>query len=297
MRARAFLVSTAVPLLLFFLYSHGYGKSADTQVKGNAQSQPRSAPATLAIYASDPDHIWNRLFRLFYVRHADDGQQYGGDELDPYLWEQTKYLLSGSSHDEALKLLDEFLEQHAERAVTDPLKRALFQRDLLAVYDWLALPGDEQTQNRSELQKRVAEIIRRLALSEDQIRKLPDNYEDAVRAHAFPTTYDPATPSRRSFPMIFSTPRGHGYALGNNKDTQLPPTISNFSVEDQSSLSSFKCPEEGQTHWIIWQSSATSPRHGAPTQTSLLMSLGWFRILNLHNFRLGHGWLWFARSC
>src|ERR1019366_2997865 len=123
------------------------GKSADATVKGNAQSQSQSLPRPRqGVYFSDPDHIWNRLFRLFYVRHARDGRQYGGDELDPYLWWQTKYLLSGSSHDEALKLLDEFLGQHSERAITDPLKRALFQRDLLAVNDWLLFPSDEQVQ-------------------------------------------------------------------------------------------------------------------------------------------------------
>jgi hypothetical protein len=109
MRARASLVSPAVLLLLLFLCCYRDRKSANAVEKENAQNQPRSAPPKLAIYDSDPDHIWNRLFRLFYVRHARDGEQYGGDELDPYLWVQTKYLLSGSSHDEALKLLDEFL--------------------------------------------------------------------------------------------------------------------------------------------------------------------------------------------
>src|ERR1035438_7878638 len=89
MRARA-SVSTAVLLLVFVLCSYR-GKSADTVLKGIGEGQPQPAPPTLAIYASDPDHIWNRLFRLFYVRHARDGQQYGGDELDPYLWWQTKY--------------------------------------------------------------------------------------------------------------------------------------------------------------------------------------------------------------
>src|SRR5580704_9441452 len=158
MRARA-SVSTAVLLLVFILCSD-WGKSTDTVLKGIGEGQSQTGSPTLAIYASDPDHIWNRLFRLFYVRHARDGQQYGGDELDPYLWWQTKYLLSDSSHDEALKLLDEFLGQHSERAVTDPLKRALFQRDLLAIYDWLSLPFVEQTQGRSDLQKRVSEIIR-----------------------------------------------------------------------------------------------------------------------------------------
>src|ERR1700693_618938 len=150
MSARAY-VGTAILLLSFLLCSYRDGKSADAT--GNAQSQSESGPPTWAIYSSDPPHIWNQLFRLFYVRHTLDGQRYGGDELDPYLWWQTKYLLSGSSHDDALKLLDEFLGQHSERAVTDTLKRALFQRDLLAIYDWLSLPFVEQTQGRSDLQK------------------------------------------------------------------------------------------------------------------------------------------------
>jgi hypothetical protein len=214
MRARATLVSAAVLPLLFSLCSYRDGKSADASLKGNAQSQPQSAPPTAAIYASDPDQIWDRLFRLFYVRHTSDGQQYGGDELDPYLWGQTKYLLSGSSHDEALKLLDEFLRQHSERAVTDPLRRALFQRDLLAIYDWLSLPRDEQTEGRSDLQKRVTEIIRRLALSKDQVRKLPDNYEDAVRAHVFSTTYDSADPQHSFLPADLFDPKGSWVCLG-----------------------------------------------------------------------------------
>jgi len=98
--------------------------------------------------------------------------------------------------------------------VTDPLKRALFQRDLLAVHGWLSLPLDEQTQGRSELQKRVAEIIRRLALSENQVRKLPDNYKDAVRAHVFPTTYDPANPQRPFLPADLFDPTGPWVCLG-----------------------------------------------------------------------------------
>jgi len=214
MRARASLVSPAVLLLLSFVGSYRDCKSADAHVQRNAQSHPPSAPSPQTIYASDPDQIWNRLFHLFYVRHARDGRQYGGDELDPYLWRQTKYLLSGSSHDQALKLLDEFLGQRSEKLVTDPLKRALFQRDLLAVYGWLSLPLDEQTQGRSELQKRVAEIIRRLALSEDQVRELPDNYEDAIRAHVFPTTYDPADPQRPFLPADLFDPKGPWVCLG-----------------------------------------------------------------------------------
>jgi hypothetical protein len=211
MSARAFSVSLAVLLFPFFLLGSREGKSANAPLRGNAQSHSQSAEA---IYAYDPDHIWNRLFSLFYVRHAHDGQRYGGDELDPYLWPQTKYLLSGASHDEALKLLDEFLEQHSERLVTNPLKRALFQRDLLAVYDWLSSPSDELTPGRTELQKRVAGIIRRLALGVDEIRKLPDNYDDAVRAHSYPTAYDPDDPQSPFLPADLFDPNGAWVCLG-----------------------------------------------------------------------------------
>jgi hypothetical protein len=151
---------------------------------------------------------------LFYVRHASDGGQYGGDELDPYLWVDTKYLLSGSSHDEALKLLDEFLQQHSEKLIADPLKRAWFQRDLLAVNGWLSLPSDERVQSRSELQKRVTEVIRRLALTEDQIQKLPDNYEEAIRALGFPAPYTSADPQRPFLPTDLFDPKGPWVALG-----------------------------------------------------------------------------------
>ncbi|MGC2248786.1 MAG: hypothetical protein WA609_19440 [Terriglobales bacterium] len=113
-----------------------------------------------------------------------------------------------------MKMLDEFLGQHSEREVTDPLKRALFQRDLLAIYDWLSLPGNEQTEGRSDLQKRVTEIIRRLALSKDQVRKLPDNYENAVRAHAFLRSYDPADPQHPFLPADLFDPKGSWVCLG-----------------------------------------------------------------------------------
>jgi hypothetical protein len=106
------------------------------------------------------------------------------------------------------------VKQHSEKSITDPLKRALFQRDLLAIYDWLSFPSDERAQSRSELQKRATEVVRRLALTEDQIQKLPDNYEDAVRAHVFPTGYDSADPQRPFLPADLFDPKGPWVCLG-----------------------------------------------------------------------------------
>src|SRR5262245_52469128 len=78
-------------------------------IRYSAQSERQSASTPHAIYDSNPDHLWNRMHRAFYVRTARNGEEYGHDELDPLLWAETKHLLVGPSHQQAIKLLDDFL--------------------------------------------------------------------------------------------------------------------------------------------------------------------------------------------
>ena len=58
--------------------------------------------------------------------------------------------------------------------VRDPLKRAVFQHDLWAVFDWLACVSDGDKKARSALMRRLARVMRRLALSRKNIDALPD---------------------------------------------------------------------------------------------------------------------------
>jgi len=88
------------------------------------------------LYNPDPTFIWNRVHRMLHSRLLTNiPQEYGSDNLEPPLWPETQYLLTGESHRHALVLLDEFLIKHAERIVTDPLHRAIFQHDLWVVFD------------------------------------------------------------------------------------------------------------------------------------------------------------------
>src|SRR5262245_59712139 len=64
-------------------------------IQHSAQSERQSATTPHAVYDSNPDHLWNRLHRAFYVRTARNGEEYGHDELDPLLWDRTKHLLVG----------------------------------------------------------------------------------------------------------------------------------------------------------------------------------------------------------
>lgn len=162
-------------------------------------------PKPTTLYDPDANHLWNRLHEALCIRTARDGTLYGSDPLDPLLWSSTKHLLEGESHAQAIRVLDRFLEARGERLISDPLKRAVLQRDLWAVFDWAA------TRNRFEqvafheagvtaLTTRLALVIRRLALTPEQIDALPDNYAAAVAAKIYPDAFDPDHPEAGFLP-------------------------------------------------------------------------------------------------
>jgi hypothetical protein len=143
-------------------------------------------PATTA-YDADPQHLWNQLNSVLFARVAPEGTVYGPDELDILYWESTEHLLTDPSHAAALQTLDRFIRGHAERLIRDPFKRALLQRDLWELFDWAAMPGHSTyPAQRTQLQERLATIIRRLALSDTEITALPDNYAAAAPSADLP---------------------------------------------------------------------------------------------------------------
>lgn len=163
------------------------------------------------LFDSNPSHIWNRLHAALYERLDAAGHEYGRDELDPLLWAQTRYLISGPSRDPAICVMDEFLSGDAERLIRDPVKRAILQRDLWAVFDWLAGRAEMNAGINSELETRIAAIMRRVALSDAEIRALPDNYAAAMGSRKFAERYDTAHRSQPFLPPDLFAPAGHWF--------------------------------------------------------------------------------------
>jgi hypothetical protein len=178
------------------------------------ESSPTPKSSVWSIYDTDPDHPWNRVFRRLYRRVAADGREYGWAELDPLLWFDTDYLLEGDSHQEALKVLDEFLSSHAENRVMDPLKRAMFQRDLWAVFDWLASQSDSFPAERRALQARLVQIMRRVALPKEEILALPQNALLTIAAREYPDVYMPDQPDAVFLPADLFQPESAWVPMG-----------------------------------------------------------------------------------
>ena len=144
----------------------------------------------------------------------------GGDVPQLLAWKKTRYFGAPARCERENQLLDEFLASHAEALITDPLKRAFLQHDLWAVFDHLAgqniarfgdadlarrrapmpdydiQPADTERDDPASMQRReilcrkLAVIIRRLALPDTEIAALPDNYAAAIRSGLFAARHD-----------------------------------------------------------------------------------------------------------
>jgi hypothetical protein len=181
----------------------------------------------VTFYSPDREHLWNRLYTTLFVRVASDGAVYD-DLLDPPFWARTGYLLAGESHDRALALLPEFSKKKRLRDDMPALKRAMMQRDLIAVFFWLTGPRTGERKAVSSVERELgialARVIRFVALPENVIRNLPNNYEVAVGAKSAPTEFDARSPNQAFLPADLLDDSGPWIAVEENGDDLLAAT-------------------------------------------------------------------------
>ena len=224
-------------------------------------SVPTAENINWNIYNPDADHLWDRVFRQFYERTAKDGKEYGMDELDPLLWYDTTYLLDGNSHQQAIQILDEFLTTDAENLVLDPLKRAMFQRDLWAVFDWLAFQTEPYPSQREALETRLAKIIRQVALTKDEILSLQDNYTAAIESGVFPSDFRMDQPQEAFLPVDLFQPESSWIPLGREGGPIAMSHISEFSFFGRSVFLVFVRAPDGRNATLDFiQSLNTEPQ-------------------------------------
>jgi hypothetical protein len=208
--------SLAAGLLFLLAFAAPSGECAPTN---QTQTDPRAItsdqPVQATVYDLDPNHLWNRLFAIFYCRRdmTYPGElakttkaellpaQMGAHVLDPPLGIHPRFLLDEKPFTECESVLDEFIAARGERLIRDPLKRAVMQRDLWAVFDLVQTETEDFKRNYGDTPKqftathqehrrafgqKLAAIIRRLALSRKEIEALPNTYTDAIRSGTFP---------------------------------------------------------------------------------------------------------------
>lgn len=135
-------------------------------------------------YGGEGREEWNRVHRSIFERVDADGVVVGGGELDPILFATSRWLLEEARAKEVEAALGGLLAEPRTIEGAPPLARAVLQRDLWAVHDWLAAAGEQRGSpsdpgddaRRREVAERlrasVADAMRALALSFRQIAAL-----------------------------------------------------------------------------------------------------------------------------
>src|SRR5262249_26602808 len=132
------------------------------------------------------------------------------------------------SHEDAIRLLDEFLTRGGDRLVRDPLKRAVLQHDLWAVFDWTAYPyrhrygAEGHPAARRAVPRQLGAAIRRRARPRSALPALPDNYAAAVKSKAFAAQDDPEHPGTPSLPADLFDAEGPWVCVGGPLDGPAP---------------------------------------------------------------------------
>jgi hypothetical protein len=167
------------------------------------------------LFDADPKHPWNRLHEQLHTRRTLDGELYRTLSLEPLVVRQSKFLIQGESHRNAMQVLGDFLEHDAGKLITDPRKRAILQRDLWAVFVAVSDSKIAYDPRRRALQQRLAQVIRRVALTEKELQSLPDNLALAVAGQKFQAKWDPEKPPGPVLPNDLWKPDGPWVSVRN----------------------------------------------------------------------------------
>jgi hypothetical protein len=145
--------------------------------------------------------------------------------------------LAELSSPEAPALLDKFAARPADLGLVGPIQQALAQRLLWAFFDeqvrsWKyvdpdrkpnqpVVPGPPKQKKPEAALRPAAQLIRRLALSEAEIRALPDPYARTVESKMYPTDFDSGKPTEPFLPPNLWDPEGPWISLGNSVEMPL----------------------------------------------------------------------------
>jgi hypothetical protein len=164
------------------------------------------------IYDRKPGHPWDQAREIFYTHRFPTGEIYEHPHAFAPPWKEfVPFVHEAAFHQEVLARL-EAVEKlpPAEMEQQPAARRVIFLGDLWPVFDGLhqaqvQVPLDKEAtakavSRRDELLRRVAGLMKRLELTEEEVRALPDAFERVGDQKLYPQSFDPAFPSKPFFP-------------------------------------------------------------------------------------------------
>jgi len=143
---------------------------------------------------------YDTLYDVLMTRHGKDGKTYALDETGPPIFVLSNFPFGDRTYKKFHAALDAFaaLPQSKIEAYSE-IKRALLQRHLWKVFDatfphnWQVQLGRTQSlpERRAAVRPKIASLIRRLALTQQQILAIPNTIVATAESGDFNQSYDP----------------------------------------------------------------------------------------------------------
>jgi hypothetical protein len=166
-----------------------------------------------AVFDSDPAHPWNRLYSVLYSAPPPDNR-------NPFRTASIPSV-SGDEYDAVLRQLDAFITGRSHELIASPLKRAILQSSLWALFDQVSDPDGDYQANRRTIADRCARIIRQISLRDAELAALTDNFATAIRSKEFGTDYDPENREQAFLPPdLLDTNAGSWVMMGGGNSLQ-----------------------------------------------------------------------------
>ena len=163
---------------------------------------------------AQPGHPWDQARDIFYVRRFPTGEVFEHPHAFAPPWNEfIPFTRDAAFYEQVLSRLEAVEKLPPAQMEEQPASRRLiFLRDLWPVFDGLRFahhswPLDEDKEasakavaRRDELLRRVARIMKRLELTEEEVRSLPNAFQTIGEKKLYPKAFDPSSESEPFFP-------------------------------------------------------------------------------------------------
>ncbi len=166
---------------------------------------------------------YETLYDAVMIRKSTDGVAFGKNEVGPLIYGRSDYPFD----DKAFPVLEAALAQFnslSDKKIKSysPIHRALLQRHLWTVFD-ATVPRSHRRpksfmERRQSVQRVLAALIQRLALSQKEIKTLPDTLTATLKSGKYPQKYDPKDRLKPFLPSDLYTKESSWICLGKVND-------------------------------------------------------------------------------
>ena len=209
-----------------------------------------SAAVALAgepLFDSQRGHAWDQARDIFYVRQFSTGEVFEHPHAFAPPWKEfVPFVHDAAFHEQVLARLEAVEKLPPAQMEEQPAaRRLIFLGDLWPVFDELQgalveVPRDKEAtakaiRRRDELLRRVAGLMKRLELTEDEVRALPNAFQLVGDKKLYPKAFDPSSPSEPFFPVELLDKDGPWVTYSSDKEPSAGGTA-HMSVVKQRSL-------------------------------------------------------------